>query len=356
MKIKILTPLFLLSFVTLFGCQNNQPKVEVSPAGLQQVVTHSADVVIIPSIQAWKNASNQFYEASQNFCKTPNSTKLIGLQKDWKQLSLQWNQVIMYDFGPLRDNLFSAKVNFVESMRQRGKNYASTVRSRLKQRLNDTKKLDKAYFQNLNFNLVGMTALELMVFSDFSSKRTDPRSILNNYRKHPRSCQLLIGMSRLNNDIAAYVLNGWQKKHQGGGAYRDLFARNQLVNGEKSLTKLVFAMQDYFRYIKQRKLTGRLDATLSGMTYTNMSAGIDGMSDLFNAKGDSLSLQNYLLAAGKKKVVDDFVTALNTAKLQAKLAERESMSVSYSKLTKMLEKDIPLALGVDFGMNFTDGD
>lgn len=354
MKLKLALTLFVSMFVV--GCEMTQTKVEVSPAGLQKVVARSAEVVIIPSIQAWKEASNHFYESSQQFCKVPNSAKLIGLQNEWKQLSLQWNQVIMFDFGPLRDNLFLAKVNFVESMRQRGKNYSNTVRSRLKQRLNDTKTLDKAYFENLNFNLVGMTALELMIFSDFSSKQTDPRSILKNYRNQPRSCQLLIGMSGLNNDIAGYVLNGWQKKHQGGVAYRDLFAYNQLVNGEKPLTKLVFAMQDYLRYIKQRKLSGHLDATLSGMTYVNMLEGIETIENLFTANGDSLSLQKYLEALDKQKVSVDFLNNLNTAKKQAKDQNREAMKLTYSRLIKMLEKDIPQGLGVDFGMNFTDGD
>lgn len=355
MKLKL--TLVLMASMSIVGCGVTQTKLEVSPAGLQQVVANSADVVIVPTVESWQRASTVFYSQAVRFCEQPNLSQLKQLQTDWKNLSSNWSQTIMYDFGPLRDNLFSAKVNFVESMRQRGKNYDKTVASRLNQRIKDTKKLDDAYFIGLNFNLVGISALEQMVFSDFTSQKTDTRSIVTNYREHRRSCGLLIGLSRLNNDIADYVLDGWQKKYRGSQqSYRDLFANNKLVNGEKSLTKLIFAVQDYFRYIKQRKLDGRLDAKLSGMTFANMTAGIEAVERLFSADGTTLSLQAYLEQAGKKSVADSFLKTLNIAKKQAISKDRQAMSITYSKLIKMLEKDIPKGLGVDFGMNFTDGD
>jgi predicted lipoprotein len=359
MKIK-LTLSILFATVFLSACGSTQKKIaelEVSPTGLQAVVASSADGVIIPAIENWQQASTSFYLQTEQFCKKPSSPALKQLQAGWKHLSLKWNQTIMYDFGPLRDNLFSAKVNFVESMRQRGKNYDKTVASRLNQRLNDTKKLDSAYFVGLNFNLVGMSALEQMVFSDFTTQKTDTGSIVSNYRQHRRSCELLVGLSRLNSDIADYVLDGWHKKSRGSKkSYRELFAKNQLINGEKSLTKLIFSVQDYFRYIKQRKLEGRLDAKLSAMTFTNMIAGLEAIEQLFTGKGSNLSLQKYLQASDNKSVADIFLKTLQTAKTQAKLKDREAMKRTYTKLVKMLEKDIPKGLGVDFGMNFTDGD
>ncbi len=356
MKVKL--SLFFITVISLVSCGTTQTKLEISPTGLQQVVSHTADIVIIPNIQSWQQSSKVFHGSVQQFCQAPNTPKLKQLQTDWKQLSLKWNQTIMFDFGPLRDNLFLAKVNFVEPMRQRGKNYDSTVRSRLNQRLNDTKKLDRAYFAKLNFNLVGISALEQMVFSDFITKKTDSKAIVTNYRNNTRSCALLIGISELNLDNASYVMAGWQKSGDmpGGSSYRDLFASGSLMNGEKSLTKLVFSMQDYLRYIKQRKLDGRLDATYSGMTFKNMEAGLEAIESVFTAKGTALSLQKYLQASGKQKVAEAFLNTLNIAKKQAQSKDREAMKPTYSKLIKMLEKDIPKGLGVDFGMNFTDGD
>jgi len=366
MKLKL--SLFFITVISLVGCGTTQTKLEISPTGLQQIVSHTADIVIIPNIKSWQQSSKVFHGSVQQFCQAPNTPKLKQLQADWKQLSLKWNQTIMFDFGPLRDNLFSAKVNFVEPMRQRGKNYDSTVRSRLNQRLNDTKKLDRAYFAKLNFNLVGISALEQMVFSDFITKKTDSKAIVTNYRNNTRSCALLIGISELNLDNANYVMTGWQKspsantisKKSGdmpaGSSYRDLFASGRLMNGEKSLTKLVFSMQDYLRYIKQRKLDGRLDAIYSGMTFKNMEAGLEAIESVFTAKETALSLQKYLQVSGKQKVADAFLNTLNIAKKQAQAKDREAMKPTYSKLIKMLEKDIPKGLGVDFGMNFTDGD
>lgn len=355
MKLKSSLAIAFVLFLSSCGMSPN--KLEVSQDGLQQVVAHSADIVIIPNIKNWQRSSIEFSSFSKKFCKSPNSVNLKQLKYNWKELSLSWNKVIMFDFGPLRDNLFTAKINFVDSMRQRGKNYSNTVRIRLNQRLKDNVKLDNQYFAGLNFNLVGIHVLEQMVFSDFTNKSTHNRSILNNYRHNPRSCELLTGMSNLNSDIASYVLDSWQKKARlQQFSYGELFKKDKLINGEKSLTKLIFSIQDYFRYIKQRKLEGWLDSHISGMAYKNMLAGLEAVEDLFTAKNSKLSLEKYLQASSNKKTADKFLKLITQAKLQATSQDRKAMKVTYSQLIKMLEQDIPKALNVDFGINFTDGD
>ncbi len=354
MKKKVL---FFLAIFTLYGCETNQTKLSIGPAGLQKVVAYSADEVIIPSIKSWQQSATKFNILTRQFCRLPDGAKLKRLQLQYQDLSLQWSKALVFDFGPQRDNLFSAKINFIESMRQRGKDYSNTVRTRLQQRLRDKTKLDSAFFAGLNFNLVGMSALELMIFTDFTSRKTTSRSIVNNYRKNPRSCELLIGMSALNADTADYVVDGWLKKFRGQNKpYRDLFVENKLINGEQSLTKLVFSLQDYFRYIKQRKLDGKLDASLSGMTYINMIEGLDTVKNLFTVNNGKFSLQKYLQASGKSKTASKFLAIIEKAKVQARQKNRKNMSVSYAKLIKVLEKDIPNGLGINFGINFTDGD
>jgi len=184
MKKKVL---FFLAIFTLYGCETNQTKLSIGPAGLQKVVAYSADEVIIPSIKSWQQSATKFNILTRQFCRLPDGAKLKRLQLQYQDLSLQWSKALVFDFGPQRDNLFSAKINFIESMRQRGKDYSNTVRTRLQQRLRDKTQLDSAFFAGLNFNLVGMSALELMIFTDFTSRKTTSRSIVNNYRKNPRS-------------------------------------------------------------------------------------------------------------------------------------------------------------------------
>lgn len=355
---KIILPILLL-VISLTGCQTTQDKetvIDVSAKGLQQVVAYSVDTVIIPNINQWHQASVSFNDSSKSFCQAPNKQQLVELQNEWKELSIYWNNVVMFDFGPFRSNLFIQKIHFVESKRQRGKNYSSTVRDRLNQRLNDDIELNEKHFANLNFNLVGMSALELMLFEDFTTSKTDSNSILNNFQQNPRSCQLLTGMSNLNKNIATYVKKGWLQGTDEQPSYRTLFLNNNLLSGKPAKTTLIFAMQDYFRYINQRKLSGKLDAKLSATTYPNMLAGLYAIEDLFTAKGGTLSLQKYLYAQGKQETSDKFIALLATAKQQAKQQNRDGMILTYNSLTKMLETDIPHSLGVNFGMNFTDGD
>lgn len=336
------------------GCQSTTEKapvqpIEVSPQGLQKVVNHTADTVIIDNLKRWQADAIQLSDQSQNFCKSVDHSGLEQLQASYKLLSSSWNQSVMFDFGPLRDNLFFPKVHFIESMRQRGRDYTKTIQSHLKKRMSDDKPLNDAYFKKLKFTLVGMSAIEIMLFEKDSVK------LLQEYQQS-RKCQLLTGLVKLNADNATYVVEAWQTAGKDELSYRQQFFANKLADGEQSLTKLIFAMQDYLRYIKQRKLDGKLDAKLSGLSYENLATGLQAVEDTFSAKDSGYGLVDYLVKAGKAEVVERFYSEMAKAKQAVQQRNIAAMKQHYSALTKMFERDIPQALGVNLGMNFVDGD
>ncbi len=325
------------------------PPIELSATGLQKVVNHTVDFTIIPNLNDWQSSANTMLNSSEKYCQNPTLQGLKGLQGDYQALATAWNRSVMYDFGPLRDNLFFPKVHFVESMRQRGKDYSKSIKSNFKKRLNDDRVLDESYFKKLKFTLVGMTAIEILLFDGSDSE------LLAAYQ-NPRQCQLLTGIVKLNAANADYVVNGWQQGSDAKPSYRQQFFLNKLPDGEKSLTKLIFAMQDYLRYIKQRKLEGKLDAKLSAMTFTNFSTGLKAVEDTLTAKQSGYGLFDYLNKAGKGAVVQRFQTLLQKTNAAIEQQDIETMKQLYSAMIKMLEKDIPQALGVNLGMNFVDGD
>lgn len=338
---------FVMAFA-LTACQSKPNStsmpIEVSPEGLSQVVNHTLDSVIIVNVAQWQNRSMAFSNQTEAFCSAPSENELIALQHAFKQMAQAWNQTVMYDFGPLRDNLFFPKIHFIESMRQRGKDYSASIKTHINKRLNDQIALDALYFDKLKFTLVGMSALELLVFTEMPAF------------ENSRQCDLLRGMADLNLRYANDVLSGWKQANNESLSYRDIFVQNRFADGEKSLTKLIFALQDYLRYIRQRKINGKLDYPLSQIGYSNMAIGLKTVVTTLNANQSGYGLTDYMIKAGHEKVVKRLENNVNSALKAINSQDLKAMNKHYLALIKMFETDIPQALGVNLGMNFVDGD
>lgn len=348
----------LASLLLLTGCDkslNNSEAVAstaitVSEQGLQDVVNATVDQVILPDLKLWQQQSQQFYEASQNFCKAPNQASFQLLKNRYEELSYAWNRSIVFDFGPLRDNLFFPKIHFIESSRQRGTDYSNSIKTHIKQRLSDEIALDEAYFEKLKFTLVGMPALEVLLY-----EQTAEESVVS--FQQARKCQLLTGTAKLNAAAADYVVEGWETPREGVTlSYREQFISNQLPDGEKSLTKLIFGMQDYLRYIKQRKLNTKTDSALSGLSYHNLRAGLNATEAAFTINHSGYSVYDYLIKADEASVANTFVAEIKAALGAIEQQNIEEIKAHYSVLIKLLEKEVPEALGVNLGLNFVDGD
>ena len=338
---------FVMAFA-LTACQSKPNStsmpIEVSPEGLSQVVNHTLDSVIIVNVAQWQNRSMAFSNQTEAFCSAPSENELIALQHAFKQMAQAWNQTVMYDFGPLRDNLFFPKIHFIESMRQRGKDYSASIQTHINQRLSDKTPLNSNYFDQLKFTLVGMTAIEQLVFTDIK--------VFKNHRQ----CELLIGMADLNLRNANYVVSGWKNVNEDVSNYRDIFLQNRFPDGEKSLTKLIFSLQDYLRYVRQRKINGKLDYSLSKMSYENMATGLRAVANTLNANRSGYGLTDYMIKAGNEQVVIEFENKINKTLKAINQQDIKALNTHYLELIKMFEKEIPQALGVNLGMNFVDGD
>lgn len=348
----------VFGFISLSGCnQVNSPaqvtkpiNIELTAEGLEDISNLTLDRVVISNAKNWRLSANLFYKTTQSFCdkgKTGiKNADLSSVKVRYQDLARQWHQNIMFDFGPMRDNLFFPKVHFVDSMRQRGKDYSATIQSHFKQRLADNKALDHQYFSKLKFTLVGMPALEQLIY-------TNSAQSFNNARQ----CQLLTGLAKLNADNSDYVVNGWLKPAQQTGLnFREIYQTNKFADGEPALTKLIFALQDYLRYVRQRKINGKLDYALSGLEYENMAIGLKTVMTTLSAKNSGYGLTDYMIKANKAEVVNAFTNKANQALDAIEKRDLTAIAASYSDLIKMLEKDIPQALGVNLGMNFVDGD
>lgn len=328
------------------------------PSG-PEVMRNTVDNTIVPDIAAFSAAAEGMQGEVDAFCAAPSTEALGELQAGWRSLSEAWNTVAAYNLGPLDDDVITPKILFIESMRQRGTDYTQTVRDAVTQATSGTDPLDDAFFEGLTFNKVGMLALEVLVFEDSrDGSSTEPADIVADYEAQTRKCEYLRGITNLLARHAAEVDAGWNDSFAGGEAFRDTMLGTELADGAEPVVGLLIAIQDHLLYIKDRKLDGTLDAQLSGHFYPNMTATLDALDDLLvqPTPEDAVGMLDFMAARGLDAEVEEVEANLAMAKAAAEAEDREALSAAIGLLDGNVKREIPDGLGVDLGLNFSDGD
>ncbi|KUJ72563.1 imelysin family protein [Thiomicrospira sp. WB1] len=349
----LLVGLGLLSL--LQGCTTPQhqstppaPAITLNDAGRHDLAVHALKTVTLPTLERWQAATQALTDASRQQCQRP-TPDVSTLQAAFEVLYPAWYRAMLYDFGPLRDNLFFPRIHFVDSMRQRGKDYHDTIVTTFETALNGSMPLNEAYFDQLKFTQVGLPAIEVMLY--------EPRFV-SALATQPRACQLLVGLTQHQRRLADSILTQWQSSEGNASQsnYLQQLVENQLPDGETAVGKLLFSLQDYLRYLNQRQINGHLDATLSDLTRANLLAGLNEVETLLTAGDSGAGLIDYARKAGHTELAQTLMQTLDQARQATEALDREAMRSSYYTLMKQLERPLPEAMGVNLGMNFTDGD
>lgn len=364
-----MTKLFLLTFffTLISACENQRENDFPAPGSadsLNIALNNGIEKNILPGISSFKTKSELLQTKTGVFCSnTPdsiNQENLIALQNQWKVLSLQWNQVAMFNIGPLNDSLFDPKINFIESMRLRGTDYTATVRAGLTSRLSDATLLDQNYFDRLNFNHVGMLALEVLLFEESGgTNSTDLSLIVSDYKAHSnRKCEYLTGMVALLVRHASEVEHGWLVEFlDTGKPFKTILLNGELADGAEPVPALITVIQQHLDYLKKRKLEAILDAQISDHFYQNISASLDAIENLLQGVDeDSYSFFNHMLSGGFSEQVDIVKKNLNTARQAATAKNRSELTIAIGLLDGNFKREIPNSLNVTLGIVFTDGD
>jgi predicted lipoprotein len=322
------------------------PPVALDEQGRHALSVFTVKTVTLPTLQHWQAQTRQFAISAQQQCQA-GKPDIASLQTRLAKLYPAWYRAMLYDFGPLRDNLFFPRIHFVDSMRQRGKNYHDTIAETFDQALQGDRPLNKAYFDGLKFTQVGLPAIEVLLHDPVYSQTLHQTT---------RACDLLIGLSGQQQTLADTVLAMWQKGTPDTPAYLTKLTQNQLADGETATGKLLFSLQDYLRYLNQRQLNGHLDAQLSNLTRANLIAGLNEVEKLLTASHAKASFIAYLQKAGHDDLAQRLLTTLQQARTTTQTLNVAKMRPHYYQLLQLLERPLPEALDVNLGMNFTDGD
>lgn len=331
-----------------------------SEGDLDRALENAVDGRIIPAMTSLARDAGDLRTEADTFCSSPTEAGLSRLQAAWGRLSLTWNGAMIYNVGPLDDDIIVPSILFIESMRQRGIDYTNTVRESIDEALASDVPLDQAYFDGLAFNEIGMLALEILVFESATSTRsTALEDIVARYDAEPRTCAYLEGVASRLARRAATVRDGWTTAFgETGTPFREIFLSGELPDGAEPAPQLIGVIIDHLVYIQRRKLEGILDAKLSGLFFANQASTLAEIEALFEGSSspDGYGFFDVMIDRGFAEEVDQVRADLVAAGSAAEAETRSGLAGALRNLEVDLREVVPDALGIELGIEFADGD
>jgi predicted lipoprotein len=356
---KITISALVLTTAIMSGCggeRKNDP-VLLTDATLATAIRQAVDNSIVPAAVSFSAASQELNTSVTALCATPTLDALSIAQGEWSELAQAWYRLLPYLFGPLNDNVVLPDYLFVDSLRQRGNDYTATVRNEITSMVEGDMTLDSAYFDALNFQKVGLLALEVGLFQTLNES-TDNNDILTELTDEPRKCDVILGLGHHLNGFADTFSVEWQQDYQSSGSsYRDTFLAGETEDGSEPLTLVLTRLQEHFEYLKQRSVADQA-ANIADQPWVLMSAtltaaeqfieGVDGTT--------SVSFADLMTAAGATTALASVRDNFSRAKEAIADQSPTDFYAACALLDGNLKREIPDSLAVQLGINFTDGD
>lgn len=357
---KINGTISLLLMCLLFGCggERENDLIQVSEDSLDTALKESVDKHIIPTAIALTTQAKQLSESAVTFCIAPDLSQLSSIQSDWRQLSSQWYKMSGYNFGPLNDDIVFPKYTFIDSMRLRGTDYTQTIRSDITSMIMSSVELTVLYFSRLNFQKVGLLALESLIFETATGEHSKNMShIIAEYQSTPRKCEVLVGMSQHLVKQAVYVSEGWTINYKNTGTpFRSLFLNHDLEDGSVPMSMLLVSIQSYLDYLQKRHVV-TAGAQIADYGWENMIAVIDEVEILLSGtKETEVSFFHLMENAGFKNSVELVKENISRIRQSIQNKDAAALEINFGRLDGNFKREIPEALEVQLGINFSDGD
>ena len=348
----------LLASLIACGGDRANDEVVVTEDRLDTTLQQSVDNQIIPTALAFQTQAQELVDNVDIFCQLPGEAGLTNLQQKWRELSVAWYRLSIYQFGPVNDDIVFPKYIFIDSLRLRGTDYKETVRVEISQTLTSNEALDEAHFDGLTFQKVGLLALESLIFETATGEHSQTLSeVVSEYQNTPRKCEMLSGMSEQIVKHATYIHSGWTVNHLSTGqSYRDIFLTGELDDGSTPMSLLLVSIQSQLDYLPKRNVV-TTGSQISDYAWENITATVDEVETLLegNAQID-LSFFDLMNSAGFNNSVS--VVQQNIGSIRGAIDNQEValLETELGRLDGNFKREIPDALEVQLGINFSDGD
>jgi len=332
---------------------------------LDRAIETMVDTTIVSNVNNFQTQVQSLDNQTSSFCANTTQANLTQTQNQWISTHNAWYQLAPFIFGPLEvANVITVPAFwYLDSYRNNGNDYTGTVRTNLTSLLESDGEISEIDFSNLNYNQVGLLALEVSLFERSTDQSQTLEDITNEFINASRKCELLMAYSQELLRQTTLIQLGWNDNyHDTGKSYRELLLSNQLEaaldneSGDSAISKITVAMQEFYDYLNKRNVTTDV-AQLSNATKQALLASASITESLLNTSSES-SLSIYTLMAKNDHEQDattistniqTFVTAINTG-------TDEEIKSAAAALDGNFKRELPDALNVSLGLNFTDGD
>lgn len=360
----------------LTACYTSTSSTSTTPKSeLDIAIEEIIDYTVTPALDSFLQGTGTLTSLTESFCSSNNKIEsdLLTLQNQWISTNNAWFKLSPYLLGPLttEDYLTAEAFWYIDSYRQRGNDYTSSMRSEITTMLTDNNDINSAVFSQKSFNKVGLLALEVLLFetsgsgSQYQSQAT--ADITSEYQNTPRKCDILKGQANELNRRATIIHNAWNKDYRDTGiGYRDLLVDKLLEDtftesndidgtGTPAFTRLVVSTQSHLDYLTKRNITTQ-SAQLSNSVWQALGYTYNSLQE-FLAGTDNSSISLYSMMGNG---YDANMTTLQENMNDFKLSIEEKNTVNFISLSALLDgnfkRELPDALDTELGLNFTDGD
>lgn len=356
----------ILTSLLLTACGGSSSSLTSENTELNIAATEVIDHTIIPAANRFKQQLATFVSDSDEFCSTGNTTEanLLLLQNQWVETNQAWFEILPYRFGPMINNEVLPTYLFIDYHRQRGDNDSDTIRSNIDTLIASSS--DNAYastLASLGANSLGLLALEITVFEEAASQSTTASDIATEFGNTPRKCQLLSDLGNKALLRAETIQQGWTTDYRDTGiSYRNLVINNQLEDvlddeaGESAIKKITISVQEFYDYLGKRDVTTNV-AQLSSSIWQALDRSLTNTEELLaGTSSTTISLNSIMDNNRFEQTVVDVVSNIQTLRTATEEMNTVNMQAAAKTLDGNFKREIPDALNINLGLNFSDGD
>lgn len=364
-----IAPVFLTTFLSsllLTACGGTSSSLSSSDTELNRAATEVIDNTIIPAANRFQQQVESLISESERFCAVGNTTEenLSQLQHQWVTTNLAWFELLPYRFGPMINSEVLPTYIFIDYHRQRGDNDSDTIRNNIDTLIASSNDANyTSALSQLGANSVGLLALEISIFEDAASQSIIPADIVLEFQNSPRKCQLLTDFGTKLLSRAEGVHQGWTNNYRDTGkSYRDLVVNGKLEvalddeAGESAIKKITISMQEFYDYLGKRNVTTNA-AQLSGSIWLALDNSLKNTEELLaGTESTAISFDDIMANNRFEQTVLDIKANIQT--LRTALEEKNTIDTQAAAaiLDGNFKREIPDALDINLGLNFSDGD
>jgi predicted lipoprotein len=364
------TQTLLLTFIALFisGCgADSSSKSENYNTELEVAAINIIDNVIIPAVTSFQLKAEKLNTEAHSFCTvltnltTPNLTieNLGALKLTWIATADAWYSLLPYKFGPMEANIIVPNFLYIDSYRNDNTDRTDSTRTAINNITSSSTTITDSYLSNATPSSLGLLPIEIILFEstavDFSTPNDRLCSILKAY-----STELALR--------ASLISKGWDTDYRNSGkSYRTLLLSKQLdtvlqnEDGSSPISKIVVSVQDYFDYINRRNVTSD-QAKISNTIWSHLLTSINSVNNVLNEQKDgNINIIKLMTNNGYQReaetVMSNMTLIFSTIDANhTNVTASTNMRAAAALLDGNFKREIADGLGINAGLNFSDGD